>query len=163
MRHVLILGLGNDLLSDDAVGLRVVNEIRGRLAADSRIDVHETTEMGLALLDLIVGYDALVVVDSIQTGRQAPGFIHELEALHLLRGATRTPHAVGIEQLCHLGSMRGLSVPRHVKIIAVEVGDPFTFGNEMTAEVAAAIDDAADLAVQRALEFTQLHESTPTG
>lgn len=162
MRHVLILGLGNDLLSDDAVGLRVVNVIRSRMSGDARFDVHETTEMGLALLDLIVGYEALVVVDSIQTGRQAPGFIHELEALHLLRGATRTPHAVGVEQLCHLGRMRGLTVPEHVKIIAVEVGDPFTFGNDMTPEVEAAIDDAADLAVQRALEFTQVHESSPT-
>ncbi len=157
MTQVLILGLGNDLLTDDAVGLRVANEIRSRVAGDSRIHVHETTEMGLALLDLIVGYESLVVVDSIQTGRQAPGYVHELEGLHLLRGATRTPHAVGVEQLCHLGRTRGLAVPHQVRIIAIEVGDPFTFGNDMTPEVEAAIDEAADLAVQRAFEFAEHH------
>jgi Ni,Fe-hydrogenase maturation factor len=44
------------------------------------IDCRETTEMGLALLDFITGYRAVAIVDSIQTGKEAPGFLHELDA-----------------------------------------------------------------------------------
>ena len=79
MAKVVILGLGNDLFTDDAVGLRVARDVRSRLGPDTRIDVHETTETGLALLDFIVGYDSVVIVDAIQTGEQLPGFVHELE------------------------------------------------------------------------------------
>ena len=159
MNKVLILGLGNDLLTDDAVGLRVAHEVRSRVAGDARLAVHETTEMGLALLDLIVGYTSLVVIDSIQTGQQQPGFVHEIEPGRMLQGVTRTPHAIGIEHLCSLGRIRGLPVPHHIRIIAVEVGDPFTFGTDMTPDVETAIDEAADLVVQRALEFAELHEA----
>ena len=68
-RQVLLLGLGNDILTDDAVGLYVVRELQPKLAAHPSIDIRETTEMGLALLDFITGYRAVVMVDSIQIGR----------------------------------------------------------------------------------------------
>ncbi|HVU33492.1 MAG TPA: hydrogenase maturation protease [Opitutaceae bacterium] len=148
--------MGNDLLTDDAVGLRVAHEVRQRLVGDPRIEVKETAEMGLALLDLIVDRDSLIVVDSIQTGDQPPGHVHELEPEHFPEHAMRSPHALGVDKLCKLGRMRGLSAPTHVRLIAIEVQDPFTLGTEMTPEVQDAIDDAADLVVQRALEFAQL-------
>src|SRR5512136_74051 len=81
--RVLLLGLGNDILTDDAVGLQVVRQLRGELAGHPTIDVRETTEMGLALLDFITGYSVVVIVDSIQTGKAAPGSLHELDAAAL--------------------------------------------------------------------------------
>ena len=80
-RKLLLLGLGNDILTDDAVGLHVVRELQPKLAAHPSIDIRETTEMGLALLDFITGYRAVVIVDSIQTGKAPPGFLHELDAI----------------------------------------------------------------------------------
>ena len=50
---VLLLGLGNDILSDDGVGLHIVREIRNRLNGREDIDVIDTCEMGLSLLDMI--------------------------------------------------------------------------------------------------------------
>lgn len=129
---ILLLGLGNDILTDDAVGLNVVRHLREPLAADARIDVRETMEMGLALLDFIVGYRAVVIVDSIQTGQVPPGTIMEVDADGLKQLTGRTPHFLGVGETLALGRHLGLPMPEQVHIIAVEVADPFTLGTSMT-------------------------------
>lgn len=129
---ILVLGLGNDVLTDDAVGLYVVREIGRRAAGLANVEVRETTEMGLALLDFIAGYRGLVLVDSIQTGRAPAGFIHEFGAGDLHRLPGPTPHFLGVGETLALGREVGMSMPEMVKIFAIEVQDPFTLGTEMT-------------------------------
>ena len=123
-RRTLLLGLGNDILTDDGVGLYVVRQLRATLAGCPAIDVRETMEMGLALLDFISGYETVVLVDSIQTGRVAPGVVHELDAAALRQLTGRTPHFVGIGETLALGRHLGLPMPQQVRIFAIEVADP---------------------------------------
>ena len=137
--RLLLLGLGNDILTDDAVGLRVVHELRRELAGHPSIDIRETTEMGLALLDFITGYPAVVIVDSIQTGRVAPGFLHELDAAALNQLTGRTPHFLGLSETLALGRQLGLAMPEQVKIFAIEVADAFTLGTTLTPALQAAL------------------------
>jgi hydrogenase maturation protease len=135
----LLLGLGNDILTDDAIGLNAVRQLRESLAGDDRIDVRETMEMGLALLDFIVGYRAVVIVDSIQTGQSPAGTIHEVDAAGLKQLTGRTPHFLGVGETLALGRHLGLAMPEEVSILAVEVEDPFTLGTEMTPALQRAI------------------------
>ena len=81
-KRVLILGLGNDILSDDAVGLLVARRLKHELSRFPGIAVLESSEMGLALLDFITGYSAVLIIDSIQTGQAAAGSVHELDGSH---------------------------------------------------------------------------------
>ena len=141
---VLILGLGNDILTDDAVGLHVVRELRHRLADQPEIAVEETCEMGLALLDFFVGRRAVILVDSIQTGRVPPGAIHELDANELKQLTGRTPHFLGVGETLALGRRLGLVMPEQVKIFAIEVEDPFTLGTVMTEPIQRAVSAASD-------------------
>ena len=129
---ILVLGLGNDILTDDAIGLNVVRRLRESLEDDDRIEVRETMEMGLALLDFIVGYRAVVIVDSIQTGKAPAGTILELDAAGLKQITGRTPHFLGVGETLALGRHLGLPMPEHVRIIAVEVEDPYTLGTKLT-------------------------------
>jgi hydrogenase maturation protease len=138
-RQVLLLGLGNDILTDDAVGLYVVRELQPKLAAHPSINIRETTEMGLALLDFITGYRAVVIVDSIQTGKAPPGFLHELDAASLNQLTGRTPHFVGVGETLALGRHLGLTMPEQVKIFAIEVEDPFTLGTDLTPALQSAL------------------------
>jgi hydrogenase maturation protease len=131
-RKVLVLGLGNDLLTDDAIGLFVARELQRRLASNGAIHVRETTEMGLALLDFLTGYDAAVLVDSIQTGQAPPAAVHELDAASLKQFTGRTPHFVGVGETLALGRQLNLPMPAQVTIFAIEVGDPFTLGTQLT-------------------------------
>jgi hydrogenase maturation protease len=137
--RVLLLGLGNDILTDDAIGLRVVHELRGERANHPQLDIRDTTEMGLALLDYITGYRTVIIVDSIQTGKAAPGFLHELDAAALTQLTGRTPHFVGISETLALGRQLGLAMPEQVKVFAIEVEDPFTVGTVLTPALQAAL------------------------
>ena len=130
--RILLLGLGNDILTDDAVGLHVVHELQRELGDRPSIDIRETTEMGLALLDYIVGYRAVVIVDSIQTGKAAPGVLYELDAAALTQLTGRTPHFLGVSETLALGRQLGLAMPEQVSILAIEVADPFTLGTTLT-------------------------------
>ncbi len=143
-RPILLLGLGNDILTDDVVGLHVVRELQRELADHPSIDIRETTEMGLALLDYITGYRAVFIVDSIQTGKAAPGVLHELDAAALTQLTGRTPHFVGVSETLALGRQLGLPMPEHVSIFAIEVDDPFTLGTALTPALQAALPGIVD-------------------
>jgi hydrogenase maturation protease len=131
-KPLLVLGLGNDILSDDAVGLNVAREIRQHLSGTDGIDVQETSEMGLSLLDYIVGFEDLILVDAVQTGQAPPGFLHEWDLSQLKVLPVVSPHFLGVGEIVALGRQLGLSVPRRVKIFAIEVRDPFTVKGCMT-------------------------------
>lgn len=150
---VLVLGLGNDILTDDAIGLAVVQVVRERLAGEPRIAVRSTTEMGLALLDEITAFEGLVLVDSVQTGGAPAGHIHVFGPESLSRVVTTSPHFLGVGETLSLGQMLGLEMPRYVRIFAIEVADAHTLGTDMTPAVRDALPAAVDLVVAAALDM----------
>ena len=95
--------------------------------------------MGLSLLDLISGYDELVLIDAVQTGKAAPGFVHELSANDLQAGAPASPHFLGIGEVLALGRQLELEMPARVRIFAIEVEDPHTVGMQLSATLEAAL------------------------
>jgi len=70
---ILVLALGNDLLGDDGVGLEAARQIAGQV--DGSVEVVETGEAGLALLELMEGYERALLIDSVVTGRYPPGTV----------------------------------------------------------------------------------------
>jgi hydrogenase maturation protease len=111
--------------------------------------------MGLALLDFLVGHRAAILVDSIQTGRVPPGTVHELDATRLKQLSGRTPHFLGVGETLALGRTLGLAVPECVQIFAIEVGDPFTLGTEMTPAVAEAVPEVVSRLLALAYSFKE--------
>ncbi|MGA2446183.1 MAG: hydrogenase maturation protease [Opitutaceae bacterium] len=158
---VLVLGLGNDILSDDAAGLLVAAAVHERLAGEPDIEVRATTEMGLALLDEIAGREAVVLVDSVQTGRAPPGHIHEFGPEELSTVLTTSPHFLGVGETLALGQRLGLAMPRQVRIFALEVHDPFTVGTHLTPAVQQAVPTAAERVAEQARAFAAI--SIPAG
>lgn len=136
--QLLLLGLGNDILSDDAIGLNIVRALCGHLSPEDGIDVIEADETGLALLDRIVGYTDLVLVDAVQTGKAPIGHLHELDADDLQVVPGMSPHFLGCGELLALGRQLELAMPQRVRILAVEVEDPFTVNTQMTPALQAA-------------------------
>ena len=81
----------------------------------------------------------MAIVDSIQTGKAAPGFMHELDAPALNQLTGRTPHFVGVSETLALGKQLGLPMPEQVRVFAIEVEDPFTLGTALTPALQAAL------------------------
>lgn len=126
----LVLGLGNPILTDDGVGIEIAQKI-GEEKPD--LEVVETSEAGLALLDYIAGYDKLIIIDSIKTEKGKPGELYRLE-LGDLRAAKALSfsHGVDIASAFKVGEGLGCKMPQSVSIYAVEVKENSTFGQGCT-------------------------------
>ena len=133
----LILGLGNPILTDDAVGIRIAEELKQRLPD---LEVIGVSESGIALLEHVVGYDKLVIIDSIKTEEGKPGELYKLELEDLKPAADfSSSHGIGIATAFKLGERLGYRMPEQVSIYAVEIRDNTTFGEKCTQEVAQSI------------------------
>ena len=65
---VLVLGLGNILLSDEGVGVRAVEALQKRYRIPDGVDVVDGGTSGMDMLDMIANRDHLIVVDAVNTG-----------------------------------------------------------------------------------------------
>jgi hydrogenase maturation protease len=141
----LILGLGNPILSDDGVGPAVARELERRLDPQEAT-VIEASLGGLNLLDLIVGYDRVIIIDAIKTKGGRAGQIYRLDpdALTTTR-YTASPHDVNLVTALALGKKLGLAMPSKIDIFAVEVTETELFSEECTPLVAAAIPKCVEM------------------
>ena len=130
--RLLVLGLGNDILTDDAIGLHISARLGRHLKGVAGITVTQTTQMGLALLDVVCGYEELILVDSVQTLQVPPGYLHVIADGAWTTSTMISPHFIGIGEMLALGRELGMPVPKHVTIFAIEVEDPFTVGTSLT-------------------------------
>jgi len=131
--NTLILGVGNSILTDDGVGIKIAHKIK---EGNPELEVIETSEGGMAILDHVLGYDKLIIIDSIKTERGKPGELYKLE-LEDLKPAMdfSSSHGIGIAIAFELGQRLGYRMPRFVSIYAIEIKDNSTFGEECTEEV----------------------------
>ena len=131
--NTLIIGIGNPILTDDGVGIKIAQKIK---EGNPDLEVIETSEAGIALLDLIVGYERLIIVDSIKTGQGKPGELYKLELEGLKSGIHfSSSHGIDIATVFELGQRLGYRMPKSVSIYAIEIKDNSTFGEECTEEV----------------------------
>jgi len=139
---VRLLALGNELLADDAFGPIVAREVRGRLRSAG--DIVATSEAGFHLLDYVLGVSRLVVVDTVQTGRSAPGTIHVFGEQDLRVPPGPSPHLTGIFEVLALARALGLDAAPQVTFIAVEAADCATIGGRMHPAIEGAVRVVTD-------------------
>lgn len=149
---ILVLGLGNPILRDDSIGLRVVRAATPRLAGRDDVEVAEDYYGGLRLMERMVGYDRAVVVDALRSGA-SPGTVRTLGLEDIPTQHSVSSHDMNLPTALQLGRHAGLHLPgvEDVRIIAIEADDVMNFGEELTPEVEAAIPPAVE-AVLLALE-----------
>lgn len=138
--RTLVLGLGNDLLGDDAVGLLAARRLRQEIPPDGGVEVVETGLAGLALLDHFLGFDRALILDSICSGRRAPGTVTEIAPGDLRAIEAPSPHFAGLPELLALAERLELPFPRDIRILAIETADPYTLGAGLTPAVAAGLE-----------------------
>ena len=135
----LVLGLGNPILSDDGAGIRVAQEVGNQLN-DPQVTVAETSEAGLRLLDSIIGYDKVIIIDAVQTEKGQAGQIYHMgpEDFSFTKHFS-SPHQINLVTALELGNALDLAMPQKITIFAVEAKDITTFSEKCTTEVEQAI------------------------
>ena len=138
----LVLGIGSPVVTDDAIGFRIVDRLRTMDLEN--VDLEEASSSGLDLIEMMLDYDLVIVVDAIVTTQYAPGTVMVLgeESFHATIHGTN-PHEVNVGTALELGrKLEPERMPKEIFFVAVEVNDVWTVGDTMTPEVEQALPEA---------------------
>jgi hydrogenase maturation protease len=145
--RTLVVGLGNPLLGDDGIGWRVAEQVQREIEAEALpVEVDCLSVGGLRLMERLVGYDRVVLIDAISTGRRPPGSIYRLSLADLpdpAGGHLGSAHDTTLQTALELGRALGAPTPDNMTIVAVECECLFDFTEDLTPPVAAAVPLAA--------------------
>ena len=146
MKNTVVIGLGNPILSDDAVGVRVARALRAELEGVGNVVVKELYAGGIRVMDAVAGFDRAVIVDAMRTGSLAPGSIRlmDISDLGVSRNIAST-HDTDLPTALELGRMLGLPMPREVKVYGIEALEVEDFGEVLSAEVERSVPEAVRL------------------
>lgn len=137
--NILVLGIGNVIMSDDGVGARVVQEMQREFSFTPGVELVDGGTLGLDLLPLLEGKSHLIMVDAVQTGK-APGSCVRLTG-NDLPAALETklsPHQVGLKELLAVARLTG-QAPPEVVLIGVQPRC-LDIGAELTPEVSLQVE-----------------------
>ena len=120
MKRVLILGLGNPLMGDEGIGVRVVEELKG-LALPDGVTVVEGGTAGLGLIGLMEGYQRVIIVDAADMGHP-PGRVVRFtpsEAQFKTAEAPLSLHQIGLGEVLALADALEV-IPAEWVIVGVQ-------------------------------------------
>ena len=144
--RIRIIGLGNGMRGDDAVGLLVAHRLRQEIG--DRVDVIEAEMAGVDLVELMKGANVVFLIDAARSG-QAPGTIHRLDGSAGSISAPifpRSSHAIGTADALELARAMGV-LPATVIVYGVEVENT-EVGRPLSPAVARALEQVVGRIVQ---------------
>jgi hydrogenase maturation protease len=122
MAEVLVLGLGNILMSDEGFGVRVVEWLGDQYEFPSGVDVVDGGTLGLDLLPMVEDAQRVLVVDALEVGK-APGTTVQLrdEEVPAFLAMKVSPHQTGLPDLLAAAQLRG-RFPSEVVLLGAQIG-----------------------------------------
>ena len=144
---ILVLGLGNLVMSDDSAGVRVVQGLMGRHRFPSGVTLMDGGTLGLDLLPYLEGIDRLLVIDAVETGSPAGTLVRLAgEEIPLALATKVSPHQMGLKDLLTVADLQG-HAPGEMVLLGVQPGS-IEMAMELSAEVAEAIGPLEERVLQ---------------
>ena len=133
----VIIGLGNPIVGDDAIGIKVMEYIRDTFTLPMNTEIlADISIAGLGLVELFRGYNKVILIDSIQTGKHPLGTVILLRteefslALH-----TYDHHNMDIFTSLEFSDQIFDDIPKDIKIIGIEIINPMEFSDKLSLEL----------------------------
>lgn len=149
MKKIVIVGLGNSILSDDAVGIKISQKIENklhgiRLPEDIQLKVTQNESGGWDVLDVVEGYDILILIDAITGQALSPGDMKWFSPK--VYGSLRLSgfHSMDIFSALEMAKTYQFHVPTQIYILGIGINDITSFSEYCTPEVTPAIEKGAD-------------------
>ena len=150
----IVIGIGNPVLTDDSVGIKVVRALAEQRPAEKDTVIRELCAGGLRLMEALEGFEHAILIDAIVSNDGKPGSVYRLAPSDLRKTRnTCSTHDASLRDALELGRWLGLSLPRDIGIWAIEAGDVATFSEELTEPVRAAVPRVVEAVVRRLEEF----------
>ena len=143
-QKTLVLALGNDILGDDGVAFYAARILSAEFP-DS-VDVVETGEAGLPLLDHLEPYGRALILDAAATGKCPAGTILCWDREDFRRCVAPSQHSAGLPHILELAEHLSMAFPGELQVVCMEVSDPTVFRETLTPEARQALPAMVDMA-----------------
>ena len=141
----IIIGVGNPILTDDSVGIKVARLVEENMDGRDDIDVSELHAGGVRLMEALVGDDKAVIIDAISTDNGKPGTIYSLSPSDIMMSRhISCAHDTDLSGALELGKMIGLALPSDIRRWAIEVENTNTVSEGLTDSVREAVPVVAN-------------------
>lgn len=144
----LVIGLGNPILGDDGVGWCVAELVAQRTEAEEALDVECAALGGWSLMERVLGYERVVIVDAVHTGTAPPGTVSAQPLASLAdpsAGHTTSPHDTSLRTAMAAAALLDAEVPEVVTVVGIEIPAALDFSEDLTPAVRGAVLPAAEL------------------
>jgi hydrogenase maturation protease len=150
--RTLILGVGNLLLSDEGVGVHVLQRLAATYDMPKGVQILDGGTLGLDLLYYLEGVENLLIIDAVEMGEQ-PGTLLRLEGDEVpsFLSIKISPHQIGIPDMLFAAKLKDL-YPRNVVLWGVQPGVLET-GLDLSPPVAAQVDVLVENAVKELAQW----------
>lgn len=149
---ILVLGLGNPILGDDGVGWKIAEQVRRALGErDEGIEIDWASLGGLSLMERVLGYARVIIIDAMETGLHPVGHvsIFPLEDLRdPMSGHTSSAHDASLPTALETARAMGQPIPTRIEIVAIETKLTYDFSENLTPEV----EQAVGVATRKVME-----------
>ena len=138
--RVVVLGIGNILLSDEGVGVRVIERLDKAYRLPAEVEIIDGGTCGMEMLEQLEDLDALIVVDCVRFGQPpATPVILKDDNVPVFFKTKLSPHQVSLSDV--LASLEFTNrAPKRTVIIGMQPAS-MELGMELTPAVAARVDE----------------------
>ena len=146
--NTLIAGLGNPILGDDGVGWVVAQKVEERIGSDHpSVKVECYALAGISLMEQMIGFECVILIDSLNTGNYAQGEVvtFTLDSLEdLTYGHSASAHDLSLKKALLMGRSMDAKLPddQNVFVVAIEARHVYDFQESLTPEIEASVPKA---------------------
>ena len=142
--NVLVLGLGNLLLSDEGAGIRAVEELQERYDLSDSVEIIDGGTMGLELLPYLEERSHILIVDAVKTDNE-PGTIVRIDDPPAFFSTKISPHQIGLADVLGAAAITD-NLPRNLILFGIEPKEIST-GLDLSSEVAQNLSRLVDMVI----------------
>jgi hydrogenase maturation protease len=142
----IILGVGNQILGDDGVGIHIANEIKKQIN-NPEITIDEAVTGGMNLLELLLGYDKAIIIDAVKSNNGENGEVKRIPLNDFSTMHSCNPHDVSLIEAIEVARKMGEDrIPKEIIVIGVMMKNiPCEFGEKLSDNIAAAVPKAVNM------------------
>ena len=156
--RIVILGIGNILLTDEGVGVRVVEALAARGDLPPGVELIDGGTCGMEMLEQLENLDALIVVDCVRCGRPpATPVLLKGDDVPVFFRTKLSPHQVSLSDVLASLEFTGRA-PRKTVIVGMQPVS-MGLGLDLSPEVAARLPELVDLTLAEIAECVALPEA----
>jgi hydrogenase maturation protease len=140
--NVLVLGIGNILLSDEGAGVKAAEELQNRYDCSDAVEIVDGGTVGFELLPYFENRSHILIIDAVKTGNK-PGTIVRIDDPPAFFQKKVSPHQIGLADVMGMAVITD-NMPQNIALFGIEPKELST-GLELSPEVAGNLSRLVDM------------------